>query len=378
LPCTADEDQDQKVGSTTVEAAPVVRDGVPYACRYQNWMFPAYIATAATLPASVKQGTTFNPGITSKVTWVEDLASAPWHEGITLPSGVTWKSWPATSRSTHSQYKDGVGVPRTSTSGTAGSGSLTFGSLPVTETGDMVWSATGTYGAVSTSTPGSRALSVGNVDMTVQTKNDFTVGAFYPSQIACAVVGDNVSLGSVNVESVPTIGISGAKVSGAVKVGEKLTAAATIDPADAALAYQWLRDGVAISGATAAGYTPVAADLGKSVSVRISASKANFQGQTATAVAGKVAAGTQKVTGKAKVKGAAKVGKKLTATPGKAAGSTVKYQWLLNGKVIKKATGKSLKLAKSFKGKKISVKVSYVRTGYTTVTQTTAKVKVKK
>ena len=69
------------------------------------------------------------------------------------------------------------------------------------------------------------------------------------------------------------------------------------------------------------------------------------------------------MTGKVKVKGTAKVGKKLTATPGKAAGATVKYQWLRNGKAIKKATGKTLKLAKSFKGKKISVKVSYVRTG---------------
>ena len=84
------------------------------------------------------------------------------------------------------------------------------------------------------------------------------------------------------------------------------------------------------------------------------------------------------MTGKAKAKGTAKVGKKLTATPGKAAGATVKYQWLLNGKVIKKATGKSLKLAKAFKGKKISVKVSYVRTGYTTVTQTSSALKIKK
>ena len=84
------------------------------------------------------------------------------------------------------------------------------------------------------------------------------------------------------------------------------------------------------------------------------------------------------MTGKAKATGKAKVGKKLTAVPGKAAGAKVTYQWLLNGKVIKKATAKSLKLTKAFKGKKISVKVSYVRTGYTTVTQTSPALKIKK
>jgi hypothetical protein len=64
--------------------------------------------------------------------------------------------------------------------------------------------------------------------------------------------------------------------------------------------------------------------------------------------------------------------------PGKAAGATIKYQWLSNGKVIKKATGKTLKLTKALKGKKVSVKVTYTKTGFNAVTQTSKAVKVKK
>jgi len=85
-----------------------------------------------------------------------------------------------------------------------------------------------------------------------------------------------------------------------------------------------------------------------------------------------------KVAGLVKITGTPKVGKKLTAVPGKAAGATVKYQWLSNGKVIKKATGKTLKLTKSLKGKKISVKATYAKTGFKSVTQTSKAVKVKK
>lgn len=85
-----------------------------------------------------------------------------------------------------------------------------------------------------------------------------------------------------------------------------------------------------------------------------------------------------KVTGVAKIVGKPKVGKKLTAVPGKAAGAKITYKWFSNGKAIKKATAKTLKLTKKLKGKKVTVKVTYTRTGYKPVTQTSKAVKVKK
>ena len=71
---------------------------------------------------------------------------------------------------------------------------------------------------------------------------------------------------------------------------------------------------------------------------------------------------------KPKITGTVKVGKKLTAKPGVWKPSSVKlsYQWLRNGKAIKGATKSTYKLAKSDKRKKITVKVTGKRAGYTT------------
>ena len=64
-------------------------------------------------------------------------------------------------------------------------------------------------------------------------------------------------------------------ITGAVQVGETLTAGATgISDDDgldnATFAYQWLADNAEINGATASTYTLVAADAGKAVKVRVS------------------------------------------------------------------------------------------------------------
>ena len=84
------------------------------------------------------------------------------------------------------------------------------------------------------------------------------------------------------------------------------------------------------------------------------------------------------VSGKVAIKGTPKVGKKLTAVPGKASGAKISYQWLSNGKVVKNATSAKMKLTKSLKGKKVSVKATYTKSGYTKVTQTSKSVKIKK
>ena len=49
-----------------------------------------------------------------------------------------------------------------------------------------------------------------------------------------------------------------------------------------AYAYQWYRNGVAITGATHVTYTPVALDYGKTISVRVIASKLDYTSQLVT------------------------------------------------------------------------------------------------
>jgi Zn-dependent metalloprotease len=83
------------------------------------------------------------------------------------------------------------------------------------------------------------------------------------------------------------------------------------------------------------------------------------------------------VAGTVTVKGKLFVGKKLKA---KVAGwsptdVTYTYQWLRNGKAIKKATGKKYKLTKKAKGKKLQVRVTATKAGYTPATVTSKKTK---
>jgi hypothetical protein len=62
-------------------------------------------------------------------------------------------------------------------------------------------------------------------------------------------------------------------VSGSRRVGGKLTVSAgTWSVKPASIAYQWLRDGKPIAGATHASYTVARADAGASLSVRLTAS----------------------------------------------------------------------------------------------------------
>ena len=81
----------------------------------------------------------------------------------------------------------------------------------------------------------------------------------------------NVSAKSINVTGVLTLGKP--VIKGTALVGSKLTATATVSPAGATLAYQWLRNGKAIAGATKSTYTLVAADAVTKLSVKVTAGK---------------------------------------------------------------------------------------------------------
>jgi hypothetical protein len=73
-----------------------------------------------------------------------------------------------------------------------------------------------------------------------------------------------------------SVGVTGTRpeVSGEPAVGTRLVAdPASWGPDGVRLRYQWLRDGVAIPGATDAAYTAVDADAGTRVAVRVSGSR---------------------------------------------------------------------------------------------------------
>jgi len=159
-------------------------------------------------------------------------------------------------------------------------------------------------------------------------------------------------------------------VKGTMAVGQKLTASAGTWSPKATFKYQWLRNGVAIKGATKSTYTLAAADGAKTITVQVTGSAAGY-GATS-----KVSVSKVKVWAKASkptVSGTFKVGKTLTAKPGTwSPKATFKYQWLRNGVAIKGATKATYKLAAADAGKKISVKVTGSASGYTAMTFTSA------
>lgn len=160
-------------------------------------------------------------------------------------------------------------------------------------------------------------------------------------------------------------------ISGTVQVGKKLTAKAGTFSMAGTVSYQWLRNGKTISGATGSTYTVRSADHGTKISVRTTLKPATpgygyavrSSAQTATVKAG----AAPKATSLPKITGTAKVGKKLSASRGtwNLSGLTYSYRWLRDGKDITGATASTYVLTKADAGKKIAVRVTAKRTGYT-------------
>ncbi|WP_190243168.1 carboxypeptidase regulatory-like domain-containing protein [Arthrobacter globiformis] len=164
-------------------------------------------------------------------------------------------------------------------------------------------------------------------------------------------------------------------ISGTAKVDSTLTAVpGTWGPAPVTLMYQWNADGISITGATAGTYKVTAATVGKTLTVTVAGSKADYATETRTSAAtAKVAAGTLTAPTPT-VKGTAKVGSTLTATVGTWGPSPValKYQWKANGAAITGATAATFKPAAAQVGKTLTFSVTGTKTGYTTATKTSA------
>jgi hypothetical protein len=151
--------------------------------------------------------------------------------------------------------------------------------------------------------------------------------------------------GAANARSAPTAVVSSAAprntapptITGTPRLGTTLTAQnGTWENNPTAFQYQWLRCGTAgagcvgIPGATEKTYTPVAADVGHTMRVRVTA--VNADGATnarsaPTAVVSPSAA--PKNTGRPTIAGVARIGEELTADEGSWSGNPVSFahQW---------------------------------------------------
>lgn len=224
-----------------------------------------------------------------------------------------------------------------------------LGSFPVDNTiGDALYDP---YGKASVDVTLPAGLPSGAIQLTL-------VG---PTTGTVAIVPVTVVRGTLASTAKPTI-------TGTAKVGEELTGSTGgWEPTPSSYAYQWLADGAEISGATAATFTPGAAQQGKTITLRVTASLAGWNDATATSEpTSEVAKGTFANTAVPTISGTPTVGQKLSASSGgwDPAPDEVTYQWYADEVAISGATAASYTLTAAEAGKKITVVATATAPGF--------------
>ena len=170
-------------------------------------------------------------------------------------------------------------------------------------------------------------------------------------------------------------------LSGSGEVGTALTTSnGAWQGSPSAFTYQWKSGGADVPGATAATFAVRPADVGKLIQCYVTASNgASQSSQYSNGVFGKTVPQPLTNTKQPTLKGQAKVGKTLTASPGTWSPSptSTTYQWLRNGKPISGATSATYKLKAKDEGKKVSAAVTVTSSGYVDSTATSKAKKVK-
>ncbi len=165
-------------------------------------------------------------------------------------------------------------------------------------------------------------------------------------------------------------------ITGTPKVGSVLTASpGSWSQQNTTFTYQWLQNGVAISGATAPTRKLYKGQLRKQITVQVTASRTGFPSATATSAPTEaVAAAVLSATEKPSITGDPRVGATLSADPGtwSPTPDSLQYQWRADGRPLTGATGSSLELPPATVGKSVSVTVTAGRAGYAPVEATSA------
>jgi putative cell wall-binding protein len=164
-------------------------------------------------------------------------------------------------------------------------------------------------------------------------------------------------------------------ITGVAQFNTALTAVAgNWGPAPVALSYQWSVANVPVSGATASSYTPVAADVGKTVTVTVSGTKAGYAPVSKTSVPTAAVAARTLSSATPTVTGTPRLGAVLTANTGVWGPSPVSfsYQWSANGQALAGATNAKYTLTAADVGKSIVVAVTGSKPGYASVTLSSA------
>ncbi|MBS0494227.1 MAG: hemolysin-type calcium-binding protein, partial [Proteobacteria bacterium] len=227
---------------------------------------------------------------------------------------------------------------------------------------------------IASATGSTLVLTNADVGKHISVQVSYTDGGGTNEQLTSAQVGP-----VTNVNAAPTGAVN---IVGTPSKGQTLTAnTAGVADADGLgpFSYQWLRDGMTVSGANGSAYLLTNADVGKHISVQVSYTDGGGTNEQLTsAQVGPVTNVNAAPTGNVVIDGSSSKGQTLSAnTTGVADADGLgafSYQWLREGAQIAGATGSSFVLTNADIGKHISVQVSYTDGGGTNEQLTSAQV----
>jgi sugar lactone lactonase YvrE len=180
---------------------------------------------------------------------------------------------------------------------------------------------------------------------------------------------ERVRMTPVDPPATPEVTSSGQALSSSTPhVGVPVTAVkGTWSPSGAIVTYQWKVGSNVVS--TSATYTPVAADVGKPLTLIFTGTNPGYTTRTVTLTSSPVGRGTLTRPTKIALSGTYAVGKKLkvVTTGAWKPAANLAYRWFAGGKAITGATKSKLKLTQAQAGKKILVRITATAPGYNDV-----------
>lgn len=160
---------------------------------------------------------------------------------------------------------------------------------------------------------------------------------------------------------------------GTPKVGAALTAVPGDWDDGVVLTYTWQANGTNISGATTVAYTPTAAVLGQPLTVTVVGTRPGVTAVSRTSAPSTVEPGTQTLQPTPTITGTPRPDSPVTGVPGTwDASTTLSYQWYVDGVVVAGNATTTYTPTVDDIGKDLTFEVTSTRTGYTTLTRSSA------
>ena len=176
---------------------------------------------------------------------------------------------------------------------------------------------------------------------------------------------------------VPDVAGSTPTISGSAAVNETLTAVPGAWTDGTILSYQWIRDGEAITGATAQTYSVAAEDEGSRLSVSVSGSLNGYNSTTLTSASTAPVSLQALASSTPTISGTAEVGQTLTVSTGSwTDGTSFNYQWLRDGREISGASNGTYVVTVLDVGSAISARVTGSKEGFASTTLSSAETAV--